>query len=164
MKFHYYDANCLVKLVVNEKWSKELKNHFYAIESTVVTTSFCFYEALGVLKTKWVRKNREDSISKEHYLAASEELCALIEDGNLQLEELPFYQAESFSAAQEITNKYGIDLSDAFQLITLKNGMMAQLETTITPELITEDKEIRKAAKEIGFSALTIEQLNRQSS
>lgn len=159
MKFHYYDANCLVKLVLEEDGSEKLRKHFYACGSTAVTTSFCFYEALGVLKTKWSKKNREDSISQECYLSASEELCALVEDENIQLEDLSFYDSESFRESEKITQEYGIDLSDAFQLITLRKGMMAQLQTSIIPELITEDKDIGKAAIKLGLSVLKIADL-----
>ncbi len=160
MKFQYYDANCLVKLVVEETWSKELREHFYALGATAITTSFCFYEALGVLKTKWARNNRPDSITQENYLAASEELCALVEDSNIQLEELSFYDKESFRESEKITQQHGIDLSVSFQLITLKKGMMARLQTSIIPELITEDKGIGIAAKKLGLSVLKIEELN----
>jgi hypothetical protein len=160
LKFHYYDANCLVKLVIEENGFEKLRKHFYGRGSIAVTTSFCFYEALGVLKTKWSKKNREDSISQELYLSASEELCALVEDGNIQLEDLPFYDRESFRESEKITQQYGIDLSDSFQLITLKKGMMARLQTSINPELITEDKCIGKAAVKLGLSVLKIAELD----
>jgi hypothetical protein len=147
-------------LVVEEDGSEKLRKHFYGRGSTAVTTSFCFYEALGVLKTKWAKKNREDSISQERYLSASEELCALVEDENIQLEDLSFYNRESFREAEKITQQYGIDLSDSFQLITLKKGMMAQLQTSIIPELITEDKNIGKAAVKLKLSVLKIADLS----
>lgn len=106
--------------MIEEDGSKRLKKHFYGRGSVAVTTSFCFYEALGVLKTKWSKKNREDSISEELYLSASEELCALVEDENIQLESLSFYDRESFRESEKITQQYDIDLSDSFQLITFK--------------------------------------------
>ena len=146
--------------MIEEDGSKRLRKHFYARGSVAVTTSFCFYEALGVLKTKWSKKNREDSISEELYLLASEELCALVEDENIQLESLSFYDRESFRESEKLTQQYDIDLSDSFQLITLKKGMMAQLQTPIIPELITEDKNIGKAAVKLGLSVLKIAELD----
>ena len=160
MKIHYYDANCLVKLVLEETGSEELQEHFYNSCSFAVTTSFCFYEALGVLKTKWSNQNRDDAITMESYLAASEVLCALVDNENIQLEEMAFYNTESFRESEIITQEYGIDLSDSFQLVTLQKGMMARLRTPIIPELITEDEGIGKAAKKLGLSVLKIKELN----
>jgi predicted nucleic acid-binding protein len=160
LKFHYYDANCLVKLVIKESGSSELQQSVEDLESVAITTSFCFYEALGVLKTKWSRQNRTDAISQKDYLTASAELCALIEGGNIQLEEFSFYDYESFRQSRKITEQHGIDLSDSFQLITLKKGMMAGLKTSIIPQLITEDKGIKLAAEELGLSVLRIDELN----
>lgn len=54
----YLDANCLVKLVVSENGSNELRTHFFQDGIVCATTTFCFYEALGVLKTKLVNKKR----------------------------------------------------------------------------------------------------------
>lgn len=159
MNLHYYDANCLVKLVVEEVASDVLRAHFYSNGTVSFTTSFCFYEALGVLKTKWIGKNRPDHISKDKYLAACEELCALVEDQNLQIEDQHFYDRNAFSESERIVKNYGLDLSDAFQLVTLKSGMIAQLKTTISPELISEDKSLRKAASKEGLSVLSVSML-----
>ncbi len=119
MKFQYYDANCLVKLVVEETWSKELREHFYPLGATAITTSFCFYEALGVLKTKWARNNRPDSITQENYLAASEELCALVEDSNIQLEELSFYDRATCKTMSSQTAEI---VNESYFTIFSRNG------------------------------------------
>ena len=159
LKLHYYDANCLIKLVIAEAGSDELRAHFYSTGIVSFTTSFCFYEALGVLKAKWIGKSRPDQITQEQYLAACEELCALVDDQNLQIEEQHFYDREAFSESERIVQTYGLDLSDAFQLVTLRSGMIARLAITITPELISEDKDLRNAAKSEGLSVLSISML-----
>ena len=115
-QFHYLDANCLVKLVVDEAGSKELHNYCGKRGVVCASTSFCFYEALGVLKTKWSKQNRSDHISEETYLRACEELCALVEDEEIQLEEVAIYDRYSFNESEKLTKKYKIDLSDSFQL------------------------------------------------
>jgi len=160
-KFHYLDANCLVKLVVVEAGSKELHDHCEKQGLICATTNFCFYEALGVLKTKWVQKNRADHISEETYLAACEELCALVEDGKIQIEEVAIHDRESFNESEKITKKYKIDLSDSFQLVSIKRGMLAQLKTPITPELISEDRGVHKAAIGEGLKVMRISELNQ---
>ena len=159
LKFHYLDANCLVKLVVFEVGSKELSSHCNKQGIICFTTSFCFYEALGVLKTKWVKKKRPDNISENRYLAACEELCALVDDGQIQIEEAVIHNRESFNESEKLTKKYKIDLSDSFQLYSIKKGMMAQLKTLIKPELISEDGGVHKAAVGEGLKVLRISEL-----
>ena len=105
IKFHYYDANCLVKLVINEQGSNQLKDHFYHTGSVAITTDFYFYEALGVLKTKWVQKKRPDTIDKETYLAACEELCALVDNEQIQIESVAFYKSKFFNESEKLTKK-----------------------------------------------------------
>lgn len=160
-KFHYLDANCLVKLVVDEAGSQELREHCVKQGVTCATTSFCFYEALGVLKTKWANKKRPDHIFEETYLASCEELCALIEDMKIQLEEVAIHNRRSFNESEKLTKKYKIDLSDSFQLFSIREGMLAKLKTTIDPELISEDGGVYKAAVGEGLKVLRIGELFR---
>jgi predicted nucleic acid-binding protein len=48
---NYLDASAIVKLLIEEAQSKILKEYF-SRNSNFYTTSFCFIEALGVLKRK----------------------------------------------------------------------------------------------------------------
>jgi len=158
IKLHYLDANCLVKLVAEEHRSGDLRNYFFQTGIVCATTTFCFYEALGVLKTKWVNKKRPDHISEEQYLAACEDLCAIVEDGNIQLEEIPFSDRATFNESEKLVSTYKIDLSDAFQLVTLKRGMFARLNVG-DPVLISEDGPFLRAAQQEGLKAVDIDSL-----
>jgi predicted nucleic acid-binding protein len=100
----YLDASCLVKLVIGENGSSELRTYFFQNGVVCATTTFCFYEALGVLKAKWVNKKRPDKISEEQYLAGCEELCSLVEDQNIQLEEISFYDRETFRESEQLAS------------------------------------------------------------
>lgn len=160
-KFHYLDANCLVKLVVAEAGSQELRDYCEQQGIICATTSFCFYEALGVLKLKWVNQKRQDHISEETYLAACEELCALVEDEQIQLEEVAIYNRLSFNESEKLTKKYKIDLSDSFQLVSIREGMLAQLKTPIVPVLISEDGGVYKAAAGENLKVLRICELQQ---
>ena len=100
----YLDANCLVKLVIVENGSSELRSHFFQNGVVCATTTFCFYEALGVLKAKWVNKKRPDNISDEQYLGGCEELCALVEDQNIQLENISFSDRETFRESERLAS------------------------------------------------------------
>ncbi len=152
---HYLDANCLVKLLVIESGSKELRKHFFSDGVVCATTSFCFHEALSVLKTKWVSKNRPDNISKEQYLAGCEDLCAMVEDQSIQVDEISISNRRTFEESQQLVSKHGIDLSDALQLVTLKRGMFARLDAG-SPILITEDVAIIEAARKENLRAARV--------
>ncbi len=158
IKLHYLDANCLVKLVIEEYHSADLRKYFYRNGVVCATTTFCFYEALGVLKAKWINKKRPDHISEEQYFAACEELCALVEDENIELEEISFSDRATFNESEVLASTHKIDLSDAFQLVTLKRGMFARLEAGVSV-LISEDAGILKAAQQDGLNALGIASL-----
>ncbi|MEW8058543.1 MAG: hypothetical protein AB2787_03650 [Candidatus Thiodiazotropha endolucinida] len=158
-QFHYLDANCLVKLVVDEIGSNELREHCSKQGIIFATTNFCFYEALGVLKTKWIKKNRPDCISEESYLMACEDLCARVEDEQIKIEEIAIHNRQLFNDSEKLTKKYRIDLSDAFQLVSIKKGMLARLKTPINPNLISEDEGIYRAAKGEGLQVLKINEL-----
>jgi predicted nucleic acid-binding protein len=154
----YYDANCLVKLVVDEDGSKEIRGHLYAPGVVVITTVFCFYEALGVLKSKWVGRRRPDFIETEEYHSASELLCAYVNDELIQIEEIKFGGQMFGPVTEKLSKKYNIDLSDAFQLIALKGGMISQV--SLIPILVTEDGALRKAGIGEGLKVLSISELS----
>ena len=67
-----FDASALVKLYVDEVGSGIVRNYFNR-ESTKYTTPFCFYEALNVLKVKWMYRKE---LTKKQYLGAAFELTA----------------------------------------------------------------------------------------
>lgn len=152
---HYLDANCLVKLVVGESGSSELRNYFFGNGVVCATTTFCFHEALGVLKSKWINRKRPDCISEETYLAACEDLCALVEDQNIQLDEISIADRRTFHESEQLVQAHKIDLSDAFQLVTLKRGMFARLNAG-NPVLISEDAGMVSAAHKENLQAAKI--------
>ncbi len=61
------DASALVKLHVDEVGS-DIIRQYAETEPTRYTTPFCFFEALNVLKVKWLYRKE---ISKEEYHDAS---------------------------------------------------------------------------------------------
>ncbi|WP_306537111.1 hypothetical protein [Geobacter sp.] len=158
IKLHYLDANCLVKLVIEESRSNQLRNYFFQTGVVCASTTFCFYEALGVLKCKWANQKRPDHISSEQYFSACQDLCAMVEDGIIQLDEIPLADRATFNEAERIAASHKIDLSDALQLITLKRGMFARLDAG-EPILVSEDGKLLKAAREQKLKAMDIDSL-----
>lgn len=158
IKFHYLDANCLVKLVIDEPRSSHLRNYFFQTGVVCASTTFCYYEALGVLKGKWLNTKRPDHISDEQYFAACQELCAMVEDGNIKLDEIPLANRATFNESETIATIHKIDLSDALQLVTLKRGMFARLNAG-EAILVSEDGNLLIAAEKQNLKAVNIENI-----
>ncbi|MFC3115326.1 hypothetical protein [Cellvibrio fontiphilus] len=53
---NFFDASALAKVYSKEYGSDILIEYFYNYAPTKFTTPFCLYEALNVLKTKWLHR------------------------------------------------------------------------------------------------------------
>jgi predicted nucleic acid-binding protein len=156
IKICYYDASALVKLLVKEEGSdiilKYQDEHYF---SHFYTTSLCFAEAFGILKTK---RNR-DEITEDQYLTASDELRSYISCQRIQISDVNIADVEIFYEAEKLVRKYpperesknarkkSIDISDAFQIVALKKDYCSKFPET-QPLLITADAELAKVARD----------------
>gem|GEM_PF-6148707 len=82
----------------------------------------------------------------------------MVEDGIIQLDEIPLADRATFNEAEKIAANHKIDLSDALQLITLKRGMFARLNAG-EPILVSEDGKLLKAAREQKLKAMDIDSM-----
>lgn len=145
---HYLDASVLVKLVVDEKYSDRVRKYifFNPICSWRICTSYCFAEALGVLK----RKNYKEELSNKGYLAASRQLIRLVSQETLEIQEWDFSSLNAFAEAERMVKAYKIDFLDAFQIISVRESW-SQLAKKSQPTLATADRGLAKAAEKEGI-------------
>ena len=148
IRTHLLDASALVKLFLSEDGSETLRGYFYS-RSVFWTTSLCFAEVLGVLKRKYLSK--KEDLTKEEYLAASEDMVAHIRGGTISIEEVDITQLAIFNEVEKIVEKYPIDLADAFQIVTLKRGFPSSLTEDSKTILITADGGLAEAALSEGL-------------
>ena len=146
IRTHYMDTSAIIKLLVQEDGSDKIRNYF-SEHSIFSTTSICFAETLGVLKLKYLRK----LISQEEYLSASEELMAHLRGTTLQIEDVGISDRQIFNDVEALSKKYNLDISDCYQLVTLRRGFFAQFTNDSQPILITADKDLSVAARKEGF-------------
>jgi hypothetical protein len=105
------DASALVMLVTDEPLSEKL--HLYLQqEGSWFTTPFCFYEALGVLKVKYLYRKE---ITEDVFRKASFDLMADYR-GTPKTHDLDLMDPYCFSFIQNLAKKYNLDISDAFQI------------------------------------------------
>jgi predicted nucleic acid-binding protein len=152
IKFFFFDASILVKLVVDEPGSKKVRDLLG--NGTCQTTQMCLHEAYGVTKRKWKKKEIDD----EKYLHAMYMLSSLVRDNMVRLVENSLENIDDFGDAKRLVAQYTnqIDLSDALQIISMKKGFYSLLGGESQPVLITADKNLGKVAGDVGLKVTVI--------
>jgi len=144
----YLDASVMVKLFIDEK-GHEIVRKFFNDNTWFYSTSFCFTEALSVLKVKYTYRNE---INQKQYIFALRNLWNLATNNNIRVENIDFSKQNSFSKCEEIIKRDNIDFIDAMQIITIKNTFsLLKLGTDSEPLLITADSNLAKTAKYEGI-------------
>ena len=146
---NYFDASAMVKLVIDEEFSDRVRSYaFQPTQSWRLCTSYCFVEAINVLKAKSNRKE----ISNRSYMAGSRRLARLITTGQVRLVETDFSFLDSFVSAERLVRLHGIDFLDAFQLISINNSW-SNLAPPHRPLFITADSKLAQSAEKEGIQA-----------
>ena len=143
------DASALVKLHVDEAGAEIIRPYFDH-EATKYTTPFCFYEALNVLKVKWLYRKE---ITKEQYLDAAFRLSAWYGAVSRGIKDLDFTLPTTFADAKRLAEKTSLDLSDAFQILSVKTGYFSGLVGESTTIFVTGDRDLAVAARAEGLRA-----------
>ena len=147
IRTHYLDASAIVKLFVNEKGSEHLRQ-YHNDHSTFYTTSLCFTEAIGVLKVKWLYRKE---ITQEQYLAVMNDLMACFAYESIGIDDTEIKDREVFKEVEKLAERYSLDISDAFQIYTLKTGFFSVLRGDSEPILITADSKLAEATRKEGL-------------
>lgn len=149
IRIHYLDASAIVKLFITEEGSERLQRYF-GEEANFYTTSLCFAEALGALKVK--RFYRKE-ITDEQYFCACEELLACGADNTIEIEDVEMKDSMVFVEVERLVRKYKktIDVSDAFQIVSMKRNYFSRFTSDSKPILITGDNALAIAARQEGI-------------
>jgi predicted nucleic acid-binding protein len=157
IRTHYLDASAAVKLLVKEEGSENLQEYMKEPDhsSNLFMTSFCVAETLGVLKRKFLRewtKEREYKEAQEKYLAACESFMGQLRDEMIGVHDIPIADRETYSKVDKLAKRYKLDVVDAFQLVTLKEGFVAPLRGSPSEcLLITADEDLASAGEAEGL-------------
>jgi predicted nucleic acid-binding protein len=146
--FFWLDASALLKLVLAERGSEELQRVVQQA-GCVYTTTFCFGEAFGILKVR--RFGKRQRISQEVYIRATNYLRSCIKSNCIKFEEASILNPTVFFEAASLSDRYGVDLSDALQVVTIKRSMV------VGATLITADNDLADAAGAEGVSVWNCE-------
>jgi predicted nucleic acid-binding protein len=145
----FFDASALAKVFSDEPGSDVVRDYFRT-RATKYTTPFCFYEAMNVLKGKWKHKGQ---LTIDQYLNAAFQLTTWYGASSSKVKDLNFTDAVTFAEAREIANRSHLDLSDAFQILSVKTGYFSVLVSESSTVLVTADRELAVAARTEGLRA-----------
>ncbi|QFS89032.1 MULTISPECIES: type II toxin-antitoxin system VapC family toxin [unclassified Marinobacter] len=146
------DASVLVKWHVDEEGS-EIVRSFIDSEATLYTTPFCFYEALGVLKVKYLYRKE---LTKEQYLNACFDLGCEFEARLHEMEDIDVCKPPYLLRSIELARRYDLDVSDAFQILSVKEGFFAGGIEGSETVLVTADTKLANTAASEGLRVLNV--------
>jgi predicted nucleic acid-binding protein len=149
----YFDASALVKVFIEEDYSRVVSEAFYS-EPTRCTTIFCYYETLSAFKRKWLKKE----ITQEQYADASFKLTAWFSHFVRRTPDLDFTDSSVFKEVTDIAQRNSLDLSDAFQILSVKRGRYSGLILESRTILATADEDLAKAACSEGIKTMLLGQ------
>jgi predicted nucleic acid-binding protein len=132
-----------VKLYINEDRSDVLRKYFHA-ESTKYTTPFCYFEALNVLKAKRFFRN---AITEDEYHKATFDLTAGFGASSTNLPDIKLTDPIVISEVLALSKKHSLDLSDSFQIMSVKKGYFSVLIGDSKTILVTADAGLANAAR-----------------
>jgi predicted nucleic acid-binding protein len=137
-----FDASALVKRYIDEAGSDALRK-YWNNQHSKYTTPFCLYETLGVLK----RHKVQGRLTKDAYIKAANDLVVWFRASDSRIQDLDFTDREVFYNAKELATDTDLDLSDAFQLLSLQSGYFAALAGDSKTVLVTADEALAKEAR-----------------
>lgn len=144
-----FDASALVKVWVDEAGCGLVRQYFNTQSPTKYTTPFCYFETLSAMKRKWLHGD----ISREVYLNAAFGMTVWFQASRRKVKDLDLTHPPTFLRAKEIVERHEIDLSDAFQILSVKEGYFAPLVNDSQTLLVTADEKLAKVAEAEGLKA-----------
>jgi predicted nucleic acid-binding protein len=143
---YYLDASAVVRLVVDEPGSKDLRKYFDATPNACIAL-VSFFEALGVMKRKWQNKWGESD-----YHDAVKCLLQMMYGGKPEVDNMALADPFTFKSLRQIAEQQNLDFADAFQLFAILNGKYAPFASGSKTRFISADKDLVRAARSKGIS------------
>jgi predicted nucleic acid-binding protein len=144
MRGNCFDASALIKRYVEEEGS-DIVRKYWAREVIKFTTSLCFYETLSALKVNFFYRKK---LNQDDYKKANLDLCSWYATTLKEHPEPQFLSPNVFFDAQKMADKYQFDLSDAFQIVSVREGFNARMWWGDSRRiLVTADTKLAKAAR-----------------
>jgi predicted nucleic acid-binding protein len=155
----YFDASALVKVYTDEDGSGVVRKFFYS-EPNKCTTLICYFETLNVFKMKRFYRKPPANITDDGYHKAAFGLSAWFSASSKNVSNLDLVDPITFPKVQCLARKYSIDLSDAFQMLSVKAGFASQMSGESQTILLTADEALAGAARSEGIKVVMTKELS----
>jgi len=143
----FFDASALIKVYTDEPGSVVVQKYFQA-EATKYTSTFCFYETLNVLKSKW---KYQEKLTKEEYLKACFALAAWHSFNERYISNPELTQLAVLTKACELVQTTDLDMSDAMQIISVQTGYCSSFVEGSKTVFVTADRRLAVHASAQGL-------------
>jgi predicted nucleic acid-binding protein len=141
-----FDASALVKVYTDEDESVTVRKYFNS-EPNKYTTPICYFETLNVLKKKRFERKPPNNITDDGYHKAAFELSAWFSASSKNVPDVDLVDPITFPQVQSIARKYSVDLSDAFQILSVKKGFASIMIGESQTILVAADEGLASAAR-----------------
>lgn len=152
----FFDASALIKVFVDEPNSEIVRN-YWRTRATKYTTPYCFYEAMNILKSSWKNRGR---LTLNGYLDAAWQLATWYGASSSRIDDLDFNDPLTFAQTRYLAERSGLDLSDAFQIMSVKRGYFSGLVNDSATVLVTADNALAVVARDEGLRVWNVNHEN----
>ena len=142
-----FDASALVKIFTDERDGEQVRIRFRHESPTKYATPFCFYEAMNVLKSKWLYQKQ---LTQNQYTDAARKLMAWFHPLT-KYPDLDLGNPLVFAEVERVATRNSLDWSDAFQIVSVRDGFFSRLVNDSATLLITADRKLTEAARTEGL-------------
>lgn len=143
----FLDASAIIAYHVDEPKSEVLRA-WWPQEATKYTSSLCFFESLNAYKSKWKFQGK---LTHDQYRQACFSTYHWYQASGKHVKDLDFNSPQVFETAYLLAMKHSLDLSDAFQILSVRDGFFAVLVNDSQTVLCTGDAKLARAARAEGL-------------
>ena len=143
----FLDASAIIAYHVDEPMSQVLRG-WWQTEATKYTSPLCFFESLNAYKSKWKFQGK---LTHDQYRDACFRTYSWYQASSRHIKDIDFNSPNVFQEAYSLAMKHSLDLSDAFQILSVRDGFFAVLVDDSKTILCTGDADLSRAARAEGL-------------
>ena len=154
IRIFWLDTSALVKLFIDERGSKELREEVSGKDWTFIyTIDYCKYEFFNVLKRKLITEKKRESITEKSnalkdYFKYISILNTYIKNEQIKIDDMDDDTTIIWRDTRILAEKYEIDFTDAIQFALLQTGSLSMFKGGKSEAiLVTSDTGMIKAAE-----------------
>jgi predicted nucleic acid-binding protein len=143
----FLDASAIIAYHTAEPKGNILREWWHQ-QATKYTSPLCLFESLNAYKSKWKFQGK---LTHDEYRAACFNTYQWYQASVKHLKDIDFNNPQVFQEAHLMAMKHSLDLSDAFQILSVRDGFFSSLVDDSATLLCTGDSDLATAARAEGL-------------